>query len=65
MKTLKLLNKKNLSIIIFSLLLTFNTVADEKPVDIWNINTNEVQTQADEKLSEEDVNKISFSFDAT
>ncbi len=30
MKISKLLNKKNLSIIIFSLLLTFNTVADEK-----------------------------------
>ena len=37
MKTLKLLNKKNLSIIIFSLLITSSPFAEEKPVDIWNI----------------------------
>ena len=59
MKILKLLNKKNLSIIFFSLLFTFNTFAEEKPVDIWNIDTNEVQPSVDEKLSDEDSNKIS------
>ena len=37
MKILKLLNKKNLSIIIISLLLPLFSIAEEKPVDIWNI----------------------------
>ena len=37
MKILKLLNKKNLSIIIISLLLSFSSIAEEKPVDIWNL----------------------------
>ncbi len=36
MKTLKLLNKKYLSII-FLLLVSFNLNAEEKPVDIWNV----------------------------
>ena len=42
MKTLKLLNKKNLSIIIISLLSTFSTIAEDKPVDIWNIDKKEI-----------------------
>ena len=37
MKILKLLNKKNLSIIIFSLLITSSPFAEDKPVDIWDI----------------------------
>ena len=53
MKTLKLLNKKNLSIIIFSLLLTFTTVAEEKPIDIWNIDKKEVQPLTDDNGFEE------------
>jgi len=36
MKILKLLNKKYFSIIIF-FLFGFNSFAEEKPVDIWNI----------------------------
>ena len=46
MKTLKLLNKKNLSIIIISLLSTFSTIAEDKPVDIWNIDKKEAETSS-------------------
>ena len=53
MKTLKLLNKKNLSIIIFSFLLTITSFAEEKPVDIWNIDKKEVQPSIDSNDSEE------------
>ena len=38
MKISKLLNKKNLSIVIFSLLITsLSLFAEDKPVDIWNL----------------------------
>ena len=43
MKILKLLNNKNLSITIISLLLSFSSIAEEKPVDIWNIDKKENQ----------------------
>ena len=59
MKTLKLLNKENLSIIIISLLLTFSTIAEDKPVDIWNIDKKEVETSIKENISEENINEIS------
>ena len=59
MKTLKLLNKKNLSIIIISLLLTFSTIAEDKPVDIWNIDKKEVETSIKENIAEEKINEIS------
>ena len=61
MKILKLLNKKNLSIIIISLLPTFSTIAEDKPVDIWNIDKKEVETSAKEKISEEKINETSES----
>ena len=53
MKTLKLLNKKNLSIIIISLLSTFSTIAEDKPVDIWNIDKKEAETSVEKSISEE------------
>ena len=59
MKTLRLLNKKNLSIIIISLLSTFSTIAEDKPVDIWNIDKKEVETSIKENISEEKINEIS------
>ena len=43
MKILKLLNNKNLSIIIISLLLSFSSIAEEKPVDIWNLDKKETK----------------------
>ena len=61
MKILKLLNKKNLSIIIISLLPTFPTIAEDKPVDIWNIDKKEVETSVKEKISEEKINETSES----
>ena len=37
MKILKLLNKKNLSIIVFFCFFGFSSLSEEQPVDIWNI----------------------------
>ena len=59
MKILKLLNKKNLSIIIFSLLITSSPFAEDKPVDIWNIEKKEVDTISEENLSDENKQEIS------
>ena len=51
MKISKLLNKKNLSIIIISLLLSLPSIAEEKPVDIWNIEKQETDSISEENLS--------------
>ena len=59
MKILKLLNKKNLSIIIFSLLITSSSFAEDKPVDIWNIEKKEVDTIYEENLSDENKQEVS------
>ena len=59
MKILKLLNKKNLSIIIISLLSTFPTIAEDKPVDIWNIDKKEAETSVEKDISEEKKNETS------
>jgi hypothetical protein len=59
MKILKLLNKKNLSIIIFSLLITSSPFAEDKPVDIWNIEKKEVDTISEENLSDENKQEVS------
>ena len=53
MKILKLLNNKNLSIIIISLLLGISSIAEEKPVDIWNLDKKETQNISEENLSVE------------
>ena len=53
MKILKLLNNKNLSIIIISLLLSASSIAEEKPVDIWNLDKKETQNISDGNLSVE------------
>ena len=60
MKISKLLNKKNLSIIIFSLL-SLSSFAEDKPVDIWNINKQEAETISEENLSVEKKEEISES----
>ncbi len=59
MKILKLLNKKNLSIIIFSLLITSSPFAEDKPVDIWNIEKKEVDTISEENLLDENKQEVS------
>jgi len=61
MKILKLLNKKNLSIIIISLLSSFSSIAEEKPVDIWNIDKQEEETASEEIISIEKTEEISQS----
>ena len=53
MKILKLLNNKNLSIIIIFLLLSISSIAEEKPVDIWNLDKKETQNISEENLSVE------------
>ena len=60
MKISKLLNKKNLSIIIFSLL-SLPSFAEDKPVDIWNIDKQAPETISEENLSVEKKKEISES----
>ncbi|MDC0925877.1 hypothetical protein OAQ29_00355 [Candidatus Pelagibacter sp.] len=61
MKILKLLNKKNLSIIIISLLLSLPSIAEEKPVDIWNLEKQESDSVSEENLSLEKIEQESQS----
>ena len=60
MKILKLLNKKNLSIVIFSLF-SFSSFAEDKPVDIWNIEKQETENISEENLSTENIQVLSES----
>ncbi|MDB2652142.1 hypothetical protein N9Y53_01295 [Candidatus Pelagibacter bacterium] len=60
MKISKLLNKKNLSIVIFSLI-SLSSFAEDKPVDIWNLEKKEVETISEENLSIENKQEISES----
>ena len=60
MKILKLLNKKNLSIIIISLLFCHSIFADEKPVDIWNLDKEKTEKISEENLSVEEKNEEIF-----
>jgi hypothetical protein len=52
MKISKLLNKKNLSIVIFSLI-SLSLFAEDKPVDIWNIEKQVTENISEENLSTE------------
>ena len=60
MKISKLLNKKNLSIVIFSLI-SLSSFAEDKPVDIWNLEKQEVETISEENLSVENKQEVSES----
>ncbi|WP_435116722.1 hypothetical protein ACIJYF_00280 [Candidatus Pelagibacter bacterium nBUS_49] len=60
MKISKLLNKKNLSIVIFSLI-SFSSFAEDKPVDIWNLEKQESETISEENLSIENKQEVSES----
>jgi hypothetical protein len=55
MKILKLLNKKNLSIIIIYLLSSLSLIAEDKPVDIWNIDKKAIETTVDVNSSVEKI----------
>ncbi len=59
MKILRLLNKKFLSVLVFSLF-SVSVIAEEKPVDIWNIekekiDNNSVESESLENLNDDDV----------
>ena len=43
MKILKLLNSNHLPILIIIFLISFGVNAEDKPVDIWNINQNKIE----------------------
>ena len=63
MKILRLLNKKNLSIITIYLLSTITVVAEDKPVDIWNIDKKETEITTEEISTIEKIEIIScYSF---
>ena len=55
MRILKLLNKKILSIILIFFLSPFYLVAEEQPIDIWNIQKKEIEIKSDTELSKEKV----------
>ena len=61
MKILKLLNKKNLSIIIIYLSSLFSVYADDKPVDIWSIDKKEIENISEVDNSVENINVLSES----
>jgi hypothetical protein len=59
MKILRLLNRKYLSIIIFSLFSFFSVIAEDEPVDIWNIDEKETELPNQENLSIKKIKEIS------
>ena len=57
MKILKLLNRKYLSIILIFFLFSSNTQAEEKPIDIWNIDKEKTEeVSVNKNLKEEKIN---------
>jgi len=63
MKILKLLNKKYFSIILI-LFFGLSSYAEEKPVDIWNIEKKEIEKESLEKNLETSKNKIKINENA-
>tara|TARA_B100001175_G_scaffold252578_1_gene220087 strand:+ start:192 stop:1994 length:1803 start_codon:yes stop_codon:yes gene_type:complete len=59
MKILKLLNNKNLSIIIIYLLLSFSAISEDKPIDIWKLDEKEIEITSETGLSDEKIEIIS------
>ena len=53
MKILKLLNKKILSIKLVSLIFFTPVLAEEKPIDIWNIEKKDNQVISETNISSE------------
>tara|TARA_B100000989_G_scaffold295298_1_gene276083 strand:- start:1464 stop:3227 length:1764 start_codon:yes stop_codon:yes gene_type:complete len=51
MKILKLLNKRNLSILVLYIFSSILVIADEKPVDIWNLEKKEISIISETDLS--------------
>ena len=64
MKILKLLNNNYLPILIIIFLLSFDANAEDKPVDIWNINQNKIEkndSENNENIKEVDNGEITQS----
>ena len=61
MKILKLLNKKYFSILIFYLLSATNTFAENKPVDIWNLEKKETDIVVETNISDQNQNNSAGS----
>ena len=57
MKILKLLNKKSFSILIVYFLWSFNLAAEEKPIDIWNIEKKETEKVSESSISKQNIEK--------
>ena len=55
MKILKLLNKNNLSIIIIYLFSSLLVLAEDKPVDIWNIDKKEIESITETNILSEKI----------
>ena len=55
MKTLKLLNRKIFSIVIFYFSLLIPAYAEEKPIDIWNLENKETEVISENNLSNENI----------
>ena len=53
MRILKLLNKKYFSIIIIFLLSSLNVIAEDQPIDIWNIDKKAIETTSEAISSNE------------
>ena len=61
MKILKLLNKKYFSILIFYLLSATNTFAEDKPVDIWNLEKKETDIVVETSITDQNQNNSTGS----
>ena len=59
MKILKLLSNKNLSIISIFLLSSFSVIADDTPIDIWNIDKKKLEIIVEDNTSVENINELS------
>ncbi len=59
MKILKLLNSKYLSILLIIFLLSFNAKSEDEPVDIWNIDQNNIEkTQSNDNENNKEISDI-------
>jgi hypothetical protein len=61
MRILKLLNRKYLSIVIVFLFLSLNSVAEDQPIDIWNIDKNKIEIESENISSTEKIEAVEQS----
>ena len=64
MRILKLLNKKNLPILIFFCFFEINSLAQDNPIDIWNIEKKEVEKNLDKSSSNNINNENNQNFES-